>query len=388
MIEARITLTIQDLLNEYNFESDSPVKFPSVDELVQNTKDMFFDFAFPWYDMSGKEGLEEFKSLYLHKNFMKQIGQETVELHKLFLQSKLMERMPYYKQLFDTVKLEYNPLNNVDLWITEDETTEGAKDTTGKKTTSNQEEFSETGSDKFETSRNKTENETTEGSRDTNESGSDKRTTSSDTGETYTTEKTIADTTHVTEEAEGTQTSNRNFTSEGNEQSVTSENPEITVGDNDYTANLIRKQDGSTEDTNITANNTSGGTTDTDYDSSQHGGGTRDVNVSGTDNTEIVRRSNTEETGKKDITGTESGEDSRDTTKAGDKSVSGSENVSENVNEQQDRKLTMHKAGFEGKDRTDLLMRYREAILNLNEMLVNEMNVLFMTYYGNFGGVF
>ena len=365
MIETRITPTIQDLLNEYNFESDSPVKFPNVDELVENTKDMFFNFAFPWYDVSGKEGLEEFKSLYLHKNFMKQIGQETVELHKLFLQSKLMERMPYYKQLFDTVKLEYNPLNNVDIWVTEDETKTGEKDSTGSRDVKTVEDYSETGKDTFDSSKNQEDTQ----------SGSDKRTTASNTGETFTDERTVADTTHTTEEAEGTQNSNRSFTSEGNEQSVTSENPEITVGDNDYTANLVRKQDGSKEDTDITASNKSGGTTDTDYDSTVHSGGTRDVDVSGTDDLNITR------SGKTEI----SQNDSTDRTKSGDRNVSENETTKGNVSENENKSLEVHRSGFEGKDRTDLLMRYREAILNLNEMLVNEMNVLFMTYYGGFG---
>lgn len=300
MIEARITPTIQDLLNEYNFESDSPVKFPNVDELVENTKDMFFDFVFPWYDMSGKEGLEDFKSLYLHKNFMKQIGQETVELHKLFLQSKLMERMPYYKQLFDTMKLEYNPLNNIDITIEENETTEGTKGSNEKTTISNE------------------------------------------TDEILNINNSISDNTHTTEEAEGTQTSSRTLTSENNEQSVTSENPEITVGDNDYTANLIRKQDGSTEDTNINANTTSGGTTDTSHEYSQSRADNRNI------------------------------------------SSSSENNVQGNINESKNRGMTLSKRGYEGKDRSELIMNYRKAIISINELIVSELNNLFLLYYGGF----
>ena len=95
-----VTITIKEILESYSHNELSKAKYPwdspSIDYIVSNGKERFFDFSFPWY-ADDKTGLKEFEELFLKKYYMRQIGTETVALFKLYLQSRLMEKMPLYK---------------------------------------------------------------------------------------------------------------------------------------------------------------------------------------------------------------------------------------------------------------------------------------------------
>lgn len=54
-----------------------------------------------------------FKKILLHY-YSREIGYETVGLWKLKLNTKLMEIMPYYNQLYESELVKYDPLKNVD----------------------------------------------------------------------------------------------------------------------------------------------------------------------------------------------------------------------------------------------------------------------------------
>ena len=120
-----ITITIKDILQSYSFPDviphDEPWKSLTVDQIIENGKDKFFDFVFPWY-ADDKTGLDDFKNLFLRKNYMKQIGQETTAQFKLYVQARLMEKMPLYKQLYESALIEYDPLINRKITTTRDET--------------------------------------------------------------------------------------------------------------------------------------------------------------------------------------------------------------------------------------------------------------------------
>lgn len=108
------TMKISDILEGYAYPVINP-KNPwnpkSIDKIIEEALPKFFDFSFPWYD-ENNEGLNTFKDLFLRYHYEDQIGQETLSNHKLCLQSELIKIMPYYTDLWKSMKMKYNPLVN------------------------------------------------------------------------------------------------------------------------------------------------------------------------------------------------------------------------------------------------------------------------------------
>lgn len=288
-----ITISVKDILQSYSFPDviphDEPWKSLSVDEIIQNGKDKFFDFTFPWY-AEDKTGLDDFKNLFLRKNYMKQIGQETTAQFKLYVQARLMEKMPLYKQLYETTLLEYDPLINRKLTTT---TTEIENEERGKES---------------ENIVSTTATGTTEENNNSNRSG-----------------------TSVEQ-----RNSEASMNTETNNQSVHSENPEITMANKDYASSMDRerKAESGNGNENVEGNKT--------------------VNDNATEHNTSDSNASSHETG----------------------------NLSENENRERNKKGNETIEGFYGDSQADAILKYRETILNLNEMICNDMNDLFLGYYG------
>lgn len=299
--EENVTLRIKDILqNIYFFNNEyveSPCTSVSVDEIIDKTKDVFFDFQFPWY-ADDKTGLEEFKSLFLHKFYMRQIGSETIALFKLYVQSKLMEKMPTYKQLYETTLFEYDPLVNRKITTTTEET-------------------------------------------ENREQGKESNNVVNITGSGNTTENNK----NVSKgSSEGNQDRTNNIqterTTDINNQAVHSENPEITMANNDYASNMDRER----------KQETGNGTEDTTENVSN----SKTVNNTVTEDNESNSEANSNETG----------------------------NLTENEKEEKQRNNNEVMEGFYGDSQADAILKFRETILNLNEMICNDLKDLFLTYYG------
>lgn len=296
-----ITISVKDILQSYSFPDviphDDPWKSLTVDEIIQNGKDKFFDFTFPWY-ADDKTGLDDFKNLFLRKNYMKQIGQETTAQFKLYVQARLMEKMPLYKQLYESSLIEYDPLVNRKLTTTRDET------------------------------ENKDKGKESENIVKTSGNG---QTTENNTNEKQGTSEDIQD---ITNNQEGT------LHSEVNNQSVHSENPEITMANKDYASSMDREkkteeQSGSQSGTENTTNS-----------------------KTASENTTEKNQSNSEASSTEEGNSTENEKEER--------SLQGNELIE----------------GFYGESQADAILKYRETILNINEMICNDMNDLFLGYYG------
>lgn len=316
-----ITITIKDILQSYSFPDviphDEPWKSLTIDQIIENGKDKFFDFAFPWY-ADDKTGLDEFKNLFLRKNYMKQIGQETTAQFKLYVQARLMEKMPLYKQLYESSLIEYDPLVN-------------RKITTTKSETENKDKGKESENTVTTTGEGETIENNTSGREVTGE-GTQKR----------------------TNEQEGTQVRTNEqegvLHSEINNQTVHSENPEITMANKDYASTMDRGK--KTEDQN-TNQNISENTTNNQSSSEDT---TNNQSIS--ENTSEKNQSNSE--------------------------ASSTEEGKSTENEKEERNLQGNEVieGFYGESQADAILKYRETILNLNEMICNDMNDLFLGYYG------
>ena len=94
----------------------------SVNQTIQAAIPKVFDFDFPIFDEAYREVL---CTKILRHYYTREIGEETVGLWKLRLETALNESMPYYNKLYESAKLEFNPLNDVDVTTTDNRTTVG-----------------------------------------------------------------------------------------------------------------------------------------------------------------------------------------------------------------------------------------------------------------------
>ena len=87
----------------------------SVDSVIQTAVPSIFSFDFPIFD-------EEYRSVLCSKilrhYYTREIWLETVGLWKLKLETKLLEIMPYYNQLYKSELFKFNPLYDTDLQTT------------------------------------------------------------------------------------------------------------------------------------------------------------------------------------------------------------------------------------------------------------------------------
>lgn len=122
----RYTVRVCDILRSFSFPQTN-VRF---DKIIEQGKDKFFDFDFPWYNENGI-GLDEFKTLFLETYYTHQIGFETYELFQLNLSKVLKSVMHVYKEKYKIVS------KNVDYLSTHNLTENSAEQYTGTQTSTN-----------------------------------------------------------------------------------------------------------------------------------------------------------------------------------------------------------------------------------------------------------
>lgn len=110
--------------------------YNSIDEIVQAAIPHIFKMdEIPMFTGETQEHRTLlFKKILLHY-YTREIGYETVGLWKLKLNQRLMEKMPYYNQLYESELLKFDPLKNVDNThlhtgeYNDDEKTDNVRDT-------------------------------------------------------------------------------------------------------------------------------------------------------------------------------------------------------------------------------------------------------------------
>lgn len=110
-----------------------------VDSIIANSWNKIFTSKAPFFD-------EEYRSILCQKilkhYYLREICCETVGVWKLWMNTRLEEIMPYYNQLYDSAKIKFNPMHNVDLTSKHERNVEGTSkedgtrtdNTTGKRT--------------------------------------------------------------------------------------------------------------------------------------------------------------------------------------------------------------------------------------------------------------
>lgn len=107
-----------------------------IDNIIANSWNKIFTSKAPFFD-------EEYRSVLCQKilkhYYLREICCETVGIWTLWMNTRLEEIMPYYNQLYESAKIEFNPMHDVNLTRehkrTENETANGNRDTTGNRHT-------------------------------------------------------------------------------------------------------------------------------------------------------------------------------------------------------------------------------------------------------------
>lgn len=110
---------------EVNAGKTDSVGYSNIDEILEASWNKIFDFSFPIFDENYRKPL---CIKILKHYYTREIGEETVGLWKLRLNSRMNEIMPYYNKLYEAWAKEFNPLFDTEL------TREHKLDRTGNQT--------------------------------------------------------------------------------------------------------------------------------------------------------------------------------------------------------------------------------------------------------------
>ena len=95
--------------------------------LIENNFDIGLK-DYPIFDENYRESLNQ---KIINHYYFREIGMETAELFKRYLNNTMREIMPYYNQLYKSELLEFNPFYNVDKTVTADKNNNSVSDFVG-----------------------------------------------------------------------------------------------------------------------------------------------------------------------------------------------------------------------------------------------------------------
>lgn len=129
-----VTQTMSSYTTEVRFicehyaELEESVGFADVEEVLEKSYNKVFDFTFPLFDSSYKPTL--CKNI-LRYYYTREIGEETVGLWKMRLNSRLNAIMPYYNKLYESALIEFSPFDDTDYTVTHTGSETGGVETSG-----------------------------------------------------------------------------------------------------------------------------------------------------------------------------------------------------------------------------------------------------------------
>lgn len=105
------TMTMADIVDDYT----RGYPFNNVREKIEYARNQIFDFDYPFFDQSYKK---IFETNIIRRFYMREIGFETDGLFKFQLETWLLIHMPYFNKLFESEMIKYDPLINSKLDVT------------------------------------------------------------------------------------------------------------------------------------------------------------------------------------------------------------------------------------------------------------------------------
>lgn len=97
----------------------TPLQNLTIDEIVEKARELIFDFKYPFYT-DETQAKEDFEKMFILMHLRDNWGVETAGEFKYWLQRKLTLVSDGYRQLYETMKYEYNPIENHNLERTVD----------------------------------------------------------------------------------------------------------------------------------------------------------------------------------------------------------------------------------------------------------------------------
>lgn len=207
---------------------------------------------YPIFDESYRQLLNE---KIINHYYFREIGMETAELFKRYLNQTMREIMPYYNQLYKSELLEFNPFYNVDKTITADKNNNHVSDFVGNVTGKNQQT---TGSENNQINNSKQQTTTAAnsvGESVGNSTSTDKnKNVASDTPQGFLSINSIDNNTYATtaEMSKAESINNTKATSNNSENGITDQ---TTADETKATANSESNATTETDTTNKTTSN-------------------------------------------------------------------------------------------------------------------------------------
>lgn len=333
---SKYTTEVRYICEVYSGLTES-VGYDKVEEVLNGSWNKVFDFDFPMFDENYRKAL----CIKILKHFYtREIGEETVGLWKLRLNTRMKEVMPYYNKLYESETLKINPLYTFNYQKTHKDS--GGDVRTIEETGTNSESVSGSNVGTRSTKEDSTINST--------DSGQDVVNGDVSTGNT---------TQGKTETAiNGNATSNKTETLK-DRYSDTPQGGLTGIESNTYLTNARLN------DNNISQTDTNKG------------------NEQSVNNEVVTGQSNSNQTtsyGKanknvKNATGSITDNYTNESSRSGESG----KNVSDSVTTT--REYIESVMGSNGVSDSKLLMEYRETFLNVDMMVINELNDLFMNIW-------
>lgn len=158
-----------------------------VDNIIANSWNKIFTSKVPFFN-------EEYRSVLCKKilkhYYLREICCETVGIWILWMNTRLEEIMPYYNQLYESAKIEFNPMYDVNLTRKHERNVEGTSKEDGTRTQTTKETKTQTNKETKTQTTKETREDTGEGSRnitgsrDTDTTGNSTKSTTNSSEET------------------------------------------------------------------------------------------------------------------------------------------------------------------------------------------------------------
>lgn len=391
--------TIKQICESYAIQQGKP---SDIDSLIAAGVSGIFDFQYPIYD-------EEYRSVLNRKiiehYFDKEIGLDSLAKFKFHLRTKLREIMPYYNQLYLSTLLEFNPLYDTDYKeehvgsedVSTDEGKVGSRDrvknetdvTTTDSTTTKELDSSET--NEYENigvdnkNRNSNVNVTNDITKDSNTDQTDHKTSDTNLGGSDRTNynETITEQKSGTQDSDNSKTTKFSDTPQGALTGFTDDRyltkGEVQAGIEHIETseqNTINKDGDTTTTYGKTEHNTADLTGNTKTNSTENADGHTD----------------TVETEKNNFTEQHSGNitDRLDETVTNNSNTNKNNDLTENEHEKEtiEKKINSldsyinHVYGKKSNTSyPEMIMKFRESIINVDMLVIDELAELFMLIY-------
>lgn len=341
-----------------------------VNDIIAGSRAKIFNFSYPIFDEAYRPVLE---TKILKHYYTREIGLETVGLWKLKLDTKMNEIMPLYNLYYRSALLEFNPLYTKNITREKDNTITRENDETENTVGTSVTEATKTN----EATATETDNvvdsvDSTSEVHATSNSGKTSEEYANGTiGNTTTNSGTSTVATNGTSSEDGTSsvdTLNKDLYSDTPQGALTG------VDNETYLTNARKITNGSDSEYSVDRTNseTVNGTTGNTETSS----GTSSNNSTVTDT--INSADNSMTTNAQDSTRNATKNNTSENEENTDINVSIANEKSKSKDETTVEDYLEHVYGFEGGSASKLLKEYRETFINIDMMVINDLEELFM----------